>query len=267
MKQPPGTSPRVPAPGPDRHGIVARRRSDIVRPTPVDITPHENLDDGATRERILDLIIECGPITAVDLAGRLQLTPAAVRRHLGILEDDGEIQEHDGAPVGKRGRGRPSRYFVATDTGRGIEANPYSAIANAALGELADIAGPTAVEQFARNRFRDLALRCKPAVDAAGDEPLARAQALAQALTEEGFAATVRPVGTGGYALQLCQGNCPMQAVAESFPQLCDAETEVFSELLGIHVQRLATLAQGEHVCTTHVPLFIRPRPDTEGTS
>jgi hypothetical protein len=28
----------------------------------------------------------------------------------------------------------------------------------------------------------------------------------------------------------------------------------MFSRLLGVHVQRLATLAHGEHVCTTHVP-------------
>ena len=46
-----------------------------------------------------------------------------------------------------------------------------------------------------------------------------------------------------------------MQHVATRFPQLCEAETEVFSRLLGVHVQRLATLAGGAHVCTTHVPL------------
>jgi predicted ArsR family transcriptional regulator len=42
--------------------------------------------------------------------------------------------------------------------------------------------------------------------------------------------------------------------VAAEFPQLCEAETEAFSRLLGVHVQRLATLAHGDHVCTTHVP-------------
>ena len=45
-----------------------------------------------------------------------------------------------------------------------------------------------------------------------------------------------------------------MQHVAAEFPQLCEAETEVFSRLLGVHVQRLATLAHGDHVCTTYVP-------------
>jgi predicted ArsR family transcriptional regulator len=46
-----------------------------------------------------------------------------------------------------------------------------------------------------------------------------------------------------------------VQHVAAEFPQFCDAETDAFSRLLGVHVQRLATLAHGEHVCTTFIPL------------
>jgi hypothetical protein len=45
-----------------------------------------------------------------------------------------------------------------------------------------------------------------------------------------------------------------VQHIASSFPALCDAETDVISDLLGVHVQRLATLAGGAHVCTTFVP-------------
>jgi predicted ArsR family transcriptional regulator len=41
--------------------------------------------------------------------------------------------------------------------------------------------------------------------------------------------------------------------VAEEFPELCEAETEAFSRLLGTPVQRLATIARGDGVCTTHV--------------
>ena len=35
------------------------------------------------------------------------------------------------------------------------------------------------------------------------------------------------------------------------------AETQAFAELLGTHVQRLATIARGDAACTTHVPLEI----------
>jgi predicted ArsR family transcriptional regulator len=48
------------------------------------------------------------------------------------------------------------------------------------------------------------------------------------------------------------------------FPELCEAETEVFARLLGTHVQRLATIAHGDGVCTTHVPT-VRPDQDDSG--
>ena len=41
--------------------------------------------------------------------------------------------------------------------------------------------------------------------------------------------------------------------MAAEFPQLCEAETEAFARLLGTPVQRLATIARGDGICTTHV--------------
>jgi len=98
--------------------------------------------------------------------------------------------------------------------------------------------------------------RYAPVVAAAGVEVGDRVDALADALAQDGYAASARPLTTPGSdgGVQLCQGHCPVQHVAERYPQLCEAETEVFSRLLGVHVQRLATLARGAHVCTTHIP-------------
>ena len=67
----------------------------------------------------------------------------------------------------------------------------------------------------------------------------------------------MRDVGDGSFAVQLCQGNCPVRDVAGEFHELCDAETQAISRLVGVPVQRLATLAGGEHVCTTHIPIAI----------
>jgi predicted ArsR family transcriptional regulator len=82
---------------------------------------------------------------------------------------------------------------------------------------------------------------------------------LAEALSTEGYAASASAMGKGGE--QLCQHHCPVAHVAGEFPQLCDAETEMFSRLLGTHVQRLATIAHGDGVCTTHLP-HQTTRPD-----
>jgi predicted ArsR family transcriptional regulator len=77
------------------------------------------------------------------------------------------------------------------------------------------------------------------------------AQALASALSEDGYVASTLPSAIGE---QLCQHHCPVAHVAERFPQICEVETAAFSRLLGVHVQRLATIAHGDGVCTTHVP-------------
>src|SRR5690606_27279973 len=82
-------------------------------------------------------------------------------------------------------------------------------------------------------------------------DPLARAEALAAALSAEGYAASASVINSGG---QLCQHHCPVAQVAAEFPQLCEAETEVISRLVGTHVQRLATIAHGDGICTTHIP-------------
>jgi predicted ArsR family transcriptional regulator len=80
---------------------------------------------------------------------------------------------------------------------------------------------------------------------------MARAEALALALSTEGYAASASTIASGG---QLCQHHCPVAHVAAEFPQLCEAETQVISRLVGTHVQRLATIANGDGVCTTHIP-------------
>ena len=75
---------------------------------------------------------------------------------------------------------------------------------------------------------------------------------MAQALSALGFAASVEPAPAG---VQICQHHCPVSHVAGQFPELCEAETEAFARVLGRHVQRLATIAHGDGVCTTVIPL------------
>ncbi len=218
--------------------------------------------DVGTREQVLDLIVEKGPVTASAIARQLGLTTAAVRRHITVLEDSGDIAPHEPGLVGRRGRGRPARHYVATEHAHQRLPEGYSDLAVKALGYLGQVGGGDAIDAFAAARSREIERRYAPVMRQAGSDPKVRAQALADALTSDGYAATVRDIGGGDFAVQLCQGHCPIQHVAGDFPQLCDAETAAFSRLLDVHVQRLATLAGGEHVCTTHIPVgapVIRP--------
>ncbi len=212
--------------------------------------------DARTRDRVCRAVLEQGPVSASVLAERLGLTPAAVRRHLDALTADELVSVWE-APAARRGRGRPARRYVATDRAHTAMSAGYDDLASSALRYLRAALGEEAVRAFAEQRVGELEHRYRPRVDAVGPDAGSRAEALAAALTDDGYAASVRPAAPGVPALgaQLCQGHCPVQHVAREFPELCEAETDAFSRLLGVHVQRLATLAHGEHVCTTHVPL------------
>jgi predicted ArsR family transcriptional regulator len=173
----------------------------------------------STRARVARLILELGPSTASVIGSRLGLTPAAIRRHLDNLLADGLIETRTARTYASRGRGRPARLFAITDAGRSAFEHAYDDLASSAL----------------------------------------RVQALADALSADGYAASTvaapaaekAAVGSGGE--QLCQHHCPVAHVAAEFPQLCEAETEAFSRLLGVPVRRLATIAHGDGICTTHV--------------
>ncbi|TWD84395.1 putative ArsR family transcriptional regulator [Kribbella amoyensis] len=218
--------------------------------------------DESTRDRVARSILTNGPSSAAVLAERLELTPAAVRRHLDHLLGEGLVESREERVYGPRGRGRPAKVFALTDTGRHAFHQAYDDLAATALQFIAEAGGDEAVAEFARRRVAEVEDRYRELLDAAPEGR--RAEVLAQALSADGYAASTQQAGAGA---QLCQHHCPVAHVAEQFPQLCEAETEVFARLLGKHVQRLATIAHGDGVCTTHIPGVQPVSPQSDGES
>ena len=210
--------------------------------------------DAPTRDRVARTILENGPSTAADLALRLDLTPAAVRRHLDHLAAEGVVESRDQKVYGTRGRGRPAKVFALTESGRDSFDQQYDDLAVQAMRFLAETQGEDAVVEFARRRVafvgRDYAAITEI------DPDLSPAEALAKVFTQNGYAASVRDLPVVGE--QLCQQHCPVSHVAHEFPQLCEAETEAIAAVLGTHVQRLATIAHGDGVCTTCIPQTLK---------
>jgi predicted ArsR family transcriptional regulator len=207
--------------------------------------------DGGTRLAVARLLLEQGPITAAAVAAELELSAPAVRRHLDALIADGEAEARQASRRANRGRGRPAREYLLTDAGRVRFGHGYDDLAASALRFLAETVGGGAVSAFAENRVLEL-LGPQAEQIRRVSSPDARADALAKLLTARGYAAQAREAGHG---VQLCQHHCPVAHVAAEFPELCEAETRAFAQLLGTHVQRLATIARGDAACTTHVPL------------
>lgn len=208
---------------------------------------HQPNEDIRTRDAIARSILENGPSTASTLSKRLALTPAGIRRHLDLLVADRVLEARDPRVGSTRGRGRPSKVFLMTDEGRSQFEHSYDDLAVAALKFMATHSGDHLVTAFAESRAEDIERKATPFLS----KRTKKIDVLATFLTEQGYAASVEKRGTGE---EICQHHCPIAHVAAQYPQLCEAETQAFSRLLGTHVQRLATIAHGDGVCTTYIP-------------
>ena len=204
-------------------------------------------DDIRTRDAVARSILENGPSTAAALSEKLGFTAAGIRRHLDALVADGVLEAREPHAALVRGRGRPSKVFVMTDNGREKFEHSYDDLAVAALKFMSAQVGEQSIKAFADSRADDIIKKASLSIAKRSH----KSEALATFLSDQGYAASVA-VKTHGE--EICQHHCPIAHVAAEFPQLCEAETRAFSELLGTHVQRLATIAHGDGVCTTFIP-------------
>jgi predicted ArsR family transcriptional regulator len=205
------------------------------------------IDELSTREAVARAILETGPQSAAALAERLGVTSAGIRRHLDALVDENILEAREPHIALSKGRGRPSKVFVMTDFGRQKFEHSYDDLAVATLRFMSAQSGAHLVDAFAGSRADEMGKRARETMKSAKNKTVA----IAEFLSSEGYAATV---STRGLGEELCQHHCPIAHVAAEFPQLCEAETHLLSELLGTHVQRLATIAHGDGVCTTFIP-------------
>ena len=209
-------------------------------------------EDLPTRDAIARLILEHGPATAATLSQALALTPAGIRRHLDLLVADGILEAREPRSSSARGRGRPSKVFLMTDAGREKFEHTYDDLAVSALNFMASHSGEQLVAAFAQSRADDIEAKANEYIEQnKTSRKNDKVALLAEFLTDQGYAASVEDRGMGE---EICQHHCPIAHVASAYPQLCEAETQAFSRLLGTHVQRLATIAHGDGVCTTYIP-------------
>lgn len=231
--------------------------------------------DGQTRRAIVRLLLESGSITAAEISRRLGISPAGVRRHLDVLIGTGDAQANAAAAWQHAGRGRPAKRYRLTTAGRAKLEHTYDDLASAAMRQLREIGGDEAVRTFARRRIDAILADVDGLPRDADSGPVgsgpvdsgaveAGAERIAEALTRAGYATTTTAVRGPIHGIQICQHHCPVSHVAEEFPELCEAEQQAMSELLGTHVQRLATIVNGDCACTTHVPLTPADALNTE---
>lgn len=236
-------------------------RHDVVRPAGQGGTAQADAAreaDGSTRERVLQLVVEEGPISAAALGRTLNLTAAAVRRHLDAMTEQG-IVEIKNVTTRRKGAGRPSRRYVISQRGQEVLGDDYLSLTRKALSLLEETVQEDAAHTLATRYFGEFEAKYRQRLEGITDLD-ERTEKLSELFNEDGFAGFTRLVGRDNPLLamqstQLCQGHCPVREIAEAHPVFCEEETEMISRLLEVDVRRLSTQAGGAHVCTTHVPV------------
>jgi DeoR family suf operon transcriptional repressor len=184
-------------------------------------------------------------VTARQLATALGMSVNATRRHLRDLEAEGLIQ-HERQ---HRGVGAPVFAYRLSSAGEALFPRRYEATLLELLDRLVgregrEVAVATLEEQFG-------ALAGKLGAETAGMGPADRLQAVAHAMTAEGYMAEAE-VADATFGT-LIEHNCAIQAVAERFPELCAAEARFLEAVLGASVERRGHILAGCGACEYHV--------------
>lgn len=196
-----------------------------------------------TKTRLLELLKRHGPQTAQDLAGRLQITSPAARRHLTDLQAQGLVQAQVEKPGG---RGRPQHVFGLTEHAEERTfPRTYASLCLDVLESVSELYGRDAADQVLQARSDRLETLLRELLPP--EMPLAeKLRHLTGVLTELGFAPHLEREGEHWV---LVQGNCPNLQVARHFKVMCGAELAMYAKLLGVPVTREEHLACGQPSC------------------
>jgi len=199
----------------------------------------------STKQDILQMLLKQGEVSASDLAQQLQVSAQGIRRHLKDLETD-ELIEHR---VLHGGAGRPNHLYALSRKGRSQLPDRSDEFAVSLLGSIADQMSPEQMDSILRHQWERKALAYR---DRIGNGSLNdRVQALVKLRLQEGYMAESHLVDESGICKYvLTEYNCAISHIAETFPNVCGHELEMFTiALSGSQVERTHWLVDGEHRC------------------
>jgi predicted ArsR family transcriptional regulator len=201
---------------------------------------------GDARARIVELLRRQGPASVAELAEALAISEVAIRRHLGILVDDGFVAARTVATE----RGRPPAHYALTDAADQLFPQRYDQLATQMFAFLQQEHGREGVRSFLRWKLDQEVDGLQEAVTA--EQLHERLEQLAAVLSEAGFDASIDHDGS---SFTLTQDHCTIAEVARDHPEVCAYEAATFSKVLGhdVTLTRRETLAGGAPACVCHI--------------
>ncbi|MCI4336355.1 MAG: hypothetical protein L3K17_04045 [Thermoplasmata archaeon] len=187
------------------------------------------------------LLKQNGELSLQQVADGLKVTKVAALRHLASLESDGLV----GRSNHTDGVGRPRAHFRLTEGAGALFPQAYSDLSLTALRFIEARLGHDAVVEMLQERARDL-LEPAPSLPA-GSTLAVKVEALARRRQESGYMAEVGARRRG--SVEMLEHNCPILAIAGTFPEACDVERRSFERVLGARVETSHRVVAGDPVC------------------
>ncbi|HYH93605.1 MAG TPA: HTH domain-containing protein [Candidatus Saccharimonadales bacterium] len=201
------------------------------------------------RELLVRLRLQ-GPSSPEQLATALGVSRTGVLQQLHALETAGLVSRQ----AVRHGVGRPRHVYDVTDAAQDLFPTNYDGLASGLLAAIRALGGEELVSgvfeerrRLTRDRVRQRLADVLPA-----DAPLVdRARELAVIQDEQGYLAEA-VVGADG-VIRLVERNCAIHRVSAEHAAACQAELDLFRDVLGADVERESHIAAGDRCCTYRI--------------
>ena len=205
---------------------------------------------GALRREILVRLRRDGPSTPDQLATAIGASRTGVLQQLRALEATHFVSRE----TIRHGVGRPRHLYDITPDAQELFPTNYDGLAAGLLAAIGAVGGDALMEQIFQARRRQSGERVRRQLDerVSPDASVAdRVAALAAIQDEQGFLAdaVVEPDGT----IRLREHNCAILDVARGQQTACQAELDLFRDVLGVEVVRESHIVSGDRCCSYRV--------------
>ena len=204
----------------------------------------------ALRREILLCLRQRGPSSPDQLAMVLGASRTGVLQQLRALESADLVTRQ----TVRHGVGRPRHLYDVTPAAQDLFPANYDGLATGLLAAVRTMGGEQLIEDLFAARRRQLGERMQQRLaDRLGpDASLGDAvRELAVFQDEQGY--LCRAIDDGNGVAWLQEFNCAIHHVASENPAACNAELELFREVLGASVVRETHIAQGDRCCSYRI--------------
>jgi predicted ArsR family transcriptional regulator len=201
------------------------------------------------RDLILRLRLD-GPSSPDALADRIGASRTGVLQQLRALEAAHLVSRQ----TVRHGVGRPRHLYDVTADAQDLFPSNYDGLAAGLLAAIEAVGGGDLLDQVFAARRQQLGdvVRGRMAEHLGPDASLAdRVGELAVIQADQGYLADTI-LGTDG-TIRLREHNCAIYHIAAGSPLACQAELELFSEVLGAEVVREQHIAAGDRCCAYRI--------------